>query len=574
MFALHTCDLCGRERDIDKKYCDYCSSMICEICNRKLARGYCAICGKLVCEEDSEMIGFARICLDCLKSQPELRNYNNFKKYLASKSRLTSFSSVQLTKVFSRISHKFRSDPVYIHIGIDDTDSPYGMCTTYLGALLFERLLEIGDPVDYPLLIRLNPNIPAKTRGNGAVALRFRTNLDKFDSVREITVNLISSYSHAFFGKTSPALIIYITDEFYIDKNLYEIYLNSIRDVTPFSYLNKKLKGITHGNIEIYATKTNSRGIIGATAAIGAVLSDFTYELLVYRKKERLSSPRFIDANSVYEMDKIYASFTFDNIDDGRLLIAPVGPDPVLFGIRGDYPDKILEAFKILRHEDFSLWALFRSNQGTHGHVVKIDSPNEARPHQTIMLPVVAIDVTKKEDTLFINAVNAEWSITGRIFKMQRELQHYAKHLMEGDKILVIGSVHSRQGNKLILNIEEFITINLQPEVELRNPICPFCGSRLKKKSKYTYFCPSCRKTFPHLKKLVILHPRKGLLERKRYESPPRAHRHLTLPSKRLIFRARKLSGLDKPYLIYPMIGRSKNFKPRYIGEIRELSIR
>ena len=33
----------------------------------------------------------------------------------------------------------------------------------------------LGDFVDYPLLIRLNPNIPWKTRGNAAVCLRLRT---------------------------------------------------------------------------------------------------------------------------------------------------------------------------------------------------------------------------------------------------------------------------------------------------------------------------------------------------------------------------------------------------------------
>jgi len=31
-----------------------------------------------------------------------------------------------------------------LHIGIDDTDSPRGGCTTYIAALLVERLLELG----------------------------------------------------------------------------------------------------------------------------------------------------------------------------------------------------------------------------------------------------------------------------------------------------------------------------------------------------------------------------------------------------------------------------------------------
>ena len=59
-----------------------------------------------------------------------------------------------------------------IHIGIDDTDSVSGMCTTYLAS---ELILEFNecDVIGYPRLVRLNPNIPWKTRGNGAICLRF-----------------------------------------------------------------------------------------------------------------------------------------------------------------------------------------------------------------------------------------------------------------------------------------------------------------------------------------------------------------------------------------------------------------
>ncbi|MCG7852937.1 MAG: tRNA(Ile2) 2-agmatinylcytidine synthetase, partial [Methanosarcinaceae archaeon] len=55
-------------------------------------------------------------------------------------------------------------------IGIDDTDSREGMCTTYLGAVLLDELTVYGTVVGYPLLIRLNPTIPYKTRGNASIA--------------------------------------------------------------------------------------------------------------------------------------------------------------------------------------------------------------------------------------------------------------------------------------------------------------------------------------------------------------------------------------------------------------------
>ena len=53
-----------------------------------------------------------------------------------------------------------------IHIGFDDTDSPKGMCTTYLAYRLINLLKkEHVNFLDFPNLIRFNPNIPWKTRG-------------------------------------------------------------------------------------------------------------------------------------------------------------------------------------------------------------------------------------------------------------------------------------------------------------------------------------------------------------------------------------------------------------------------
>jgi tRNA(Ile2)-agmatinylcytidine synthase len=56
-------------------------------------------------------------------------------------------------------------------IGIDDTDSPAGMCTTYLGAVLARRLIREHMQVREARLVRLNPNVTFKTRGNAAIML-------------------------------------------------------------------------------------------------------------------------------------------------------------------------------------------------------------------------------------------------------------------------------------------------------------------------------------------------------------------------------------------------------------------
>ena len=46
-----------------------------------------------------------------------------------------------------------------LQVGIDDTDSKDGMCTTYVGAVAIDRLKTEGIELEgYPKLIRLNPN--------------------------------------------------------------------------------------------------------------------------------------------------------------------------------------------------------------------------------------------------------------------------------------------------------------------------------------------------------------------------------------------------------------------------------
>ncbi|MFQ5888104.1 MAG: tRNA(Ile2) 2-agmatinylcytidine synthetase, partial [Candidatus Hydrothermarchaeales archaeon] len=60
------------------------------------------------------------------------------------------------------------------HIGLDDTDSKEGMCTTYLGALLKDELADFSKILSLKL-VRLNPNIEWKTRGNGSIGLAVET---------------------------------------------------------------------------------------------------------------------------------------------------------------------------------------------------------------------------------------------------------------------------------------------------------------------------------------------------------------------------------------------------------------
>ena len=103
-----------------------------------------------------------------------------------------------------------------MYIGFDDTDSPNGMCTTYLAYKMVNLLKKQKVSfLDFPYLIRFNPNIPWKTRGNGAVGLIISTNNPQ--KIKQLVKNLIRTYSDTKNG-ANPGLVFFekekIPDEF------------------------------------------------------------------------------------------------------------------------------------------------------------------------------------------------------------------------------------------------------------------------------------------------------------------------------------------------------------------------
>lgn len=97
-----------------------------------------------------------------------------------------------------------------MHIGLDDTDSTRKGCTTYITALLVEKLQTLGVSfVDYPNLIRLNPNVPWKTRGNGALCLRIRFDETLEKQIKETVISTIEKYSDIECEDTDPGVVFF-----------------------------------------------------------------------------------------------------------------------------------------------------------------------------------------------------------------------------------------------------------------------------------------------------------------------------------------------------------------------------
>jgi len=97
-----------------------------------------------------------------------------------------------------------------LHIGFDDTDSTRKGCTTYVAALLLEKLEKLNVKfLDYPSLIRLNPNVPWKTRGNGALCLRIEHEEGLEEQIKEIAISLVEEQADLSFKGTDPGIVFF-----------------------------------------------------------------------------------------------------------------------------------------------------------------------------------------------------------------------------------------------------------------------------------------------------------------------------------------------------------------------------
>ena len=425
-----------------------------------------------------------------------------------------------------------------IHLGVDDIDSPRGGCTTHFIYRLLGKWLH--DPkvklIDYPNLIRLNPGVPWKTRGNGALVLRLDTSRDPEDLFEEALAyaeEYVSEYRHP---ESQPGIALYKGK---INALLEWFSRKALSDIIPSTLLDRIIHKL--GDKIIYKGIIGGhRGLIGSLAGIGYRMTrtDYTYELIAYRSEENYGKPRKVSSESVKKMAIATRGRTFLNYDweTDKPLILPHGPDPVLLGIRGEEPGDVLEAFGMLDIEEPVEGALiFRTNQHTDAHLLRINSLREAYIYRSVRIKVRVHSKPKR-----ITGGHVIFSVTDGIhvidvaaYEPTGRFRDVVERLLPGDIVEVMGVVRpmsSRHGPTI--NLEKLHVIALAPNVKLLNPLCPRCGSRLKSAGKNKGFkCPKCGLRVGGLPREIVYLERK--ISPGWYEPPPRAFKHLMKPLER-----------------------------------------
>jgi len=433
-----------------------------------------------------------------------------------------------------------------LHIGIDDIDSPEGGCTTHAALYLAYKLRkELGAEVKFaePLnLVRLNPSIPWKTRGNGAVCIRIEVSEPRLRATLGLVETFIERYSKRFSHVSqSPGTVIVthdtlarFRDQF---RNLFEL---AVSDVVHLDYLNNLLNKVL--------VVVEGRGLIGSLASVSWIITrkDYTYELLAYRWSTNWGRERCIDRSSVVEFDA-RSRYTICNVYNGQVLVSPHGKDPVLYGIRGLEPYELLNALNELRIcEPLAGYALFLTNQHTNDHLRYWGAETLSRAYRCGCILGFILRVRHVRGGITAIVCDESGCINVVAFS-DTKLNTVLQYLNKNDLVLACGCTKTWRG-ELFLHLEKLVVLNLYPSTRFRRPHCPRCGSKTKNLGRGRGFrCIECGFTFHALH--AYEEPRSLL--HKLYLPPTNKLKHLQKPLKAYLIQGQYIESAPIAFECY-----------------------
>ena len=416
-------------------------------------------------------------------------------------------------------------------IGLDDTDTLSGGCTTHEFHLLIEELTNLsneGKPWTIPTdnrLVRLWPFASKRTRGNAALGTKIEIKKEDEQELhlflddwfkRLLTkiskLEVIQSH-HSKREQTAPEPCLIFS------RNQYpEYYWEAVRTNVDYEYASTLIKKDTAS--KIWGIEGKMSGLIGALAAISWVGSeDQTWELTAYREEQNYSLKRVLDSNSVKQMSVKYSN-TILNRDPNsdKSIIAPNTPCPVLYGIRSECPKEVKNAHEFLQsnidNEKCKSFQIWRTNQATGDHIgneyvsklktnPKINKGGHALIEVETILP--------KNDLVILIAFEE----TGPLNKLANTLKK--------DDVIGWQGLRSPSGE---FHLERLKLIQGAPRGRKR-PKCS-CGGKLKSAGKNQPLrCEECNLKFPRLWKGERKLPGSWV------EPNPSERRHLAKPLNR-----------------------------------------
>ena len=405
-------------------------------------------------------------------------------------------------------------------IGLDDTDSrERGMCTTYVAATLADAVRAAGGSVERRLLVRLNPAVEHKTRGNAALALHTDLPVDRALDLASDHLALAETDD----PRTNPGVVVAPGRPGEVPDAVAAFARRAVRELLD---ADEAVALAANANYET-AHAGNGRGRVGALAAVGAwrAFDDWTYERISYRERERWGTDREVDRESVrVAADEGYPA-VWDTVDrgEGYPLCVPRTPCPVLHGIRGDDADAVRRVAAAIDAEPVARRALFVTNQGTDAHLRSAGSVSDLREGGSFRVDgcVAGAPETREGGHVFFELGDDTGETECAAFEPTKRFRDRVRALRVGDRLTVCGEVSDGT-----LKLEKF-AVREPVTSERATPDCPDCGrSMASAGAGQGYRCRDCGTSAPG----KVERPVERDLEPGWYEVPPCARRHIAKP--------------------------------------------
>ncbi|HUR69103.1 MAG TPA: tRNA(Ile)(2)-agmatinylcytidine synthase, partial [Candidatus Thermoplasmatota archaeon] len=356
----------------------------------------------------------------------------------------------------------------------------------------------------------MNPNIPWKTRGNAAIALRFHDDADLDQALSAVLAIVERAVHH--HDTTSPGVVVAREAP---PASLYEAAVTRVVERSEVDALLAKIDARAWGG----------RGVIGASSALAWPAHRSTYERIAYRAPERAGTRRDVDDAWAREIEWTYPT-TFDSYDlaNGEVVCVPSGPDPVLWGIRGSDPADLERASAVLGPERPARETLFLTNQGTDDHLVDRRVAECAEYLSARVRGRVQARPSDQHGSVFFEVADDTGALRCAAYPPTRELRYTARALDLGDEITVCGGLHAGPDGRLTLGIEKMHVHATSPR-HAGAPVCDVCSRTMESAGHEAgYRCRTChtRADAPRMADSIV---RPGWVE-----AAASARRHLAMP--------------------------------------------
>jgi tRNA(Ile2)-agmatinylcytidine synthase len=405
-------------------------------------------------------------------------------------------------------------------IGLDDTDSrERGMCTTYVADEVARRLVDDGAAVERVLLVRCNPAVEHKTRGNAALAVHTDA---APDVASRIAADVVSEAAETADERTNPGLVVADDPPGAVPDRVAGFARRAVTD----HHARDDARRLLSASGYRAETWKNGRGVIGALAAVGAwaALDDWTDEHIAYRRPGRWGTDRDVDFDSVFDAADAHYPAVWDTVDrgTGEAVCVPRTPGPVLYGIRGDDAEACRTVADRIDGEPVDRSRCFLTNQGTDAHLVDGTVAGVENGRSYRLDGTVATDPeTRRGGHVFFGLSDDGARLECVAFEPTKRFRDRVRRLRVGDELTVCGEVKSDT-----LKLEKF-AVRTRREVEAVTPTCPECGRTMESAGRdQGYRCRDCGTASSGR----VERPLERDLEVGWHEVPPRARRHVARP--------------------------------------------